>query len=743
MAYGGVILRQSEVKLSFKFVVIIMSVILTVVILGLLQINKNMSDQLHQSIKSELESHLIQQQELIQLEFEYTRLIFTTIAKSISNSDIDKSAMGSYLNEQIQGTTFDSIYYIGLDGTGISNTGQVRDFTDEYAFIDGLNTSEVRAKANTVNSQTTIDVYTSVYRDGLLDGVLIAEYPLSSLSGKIVGINSLGSYTIITDRDGETLFSTSKEYLALDRDTLNEADFILGDTPSEIVSNLYDLKSGYTYFNVGDITRMAVYRPLNYNNWQLIIVADEHFVGEETRVLTEIMVYSSIVASFLICVFVLYIFYSKYTAIKDMEQVAYYDELTGLPNTTKLKLEMAKLLKTNKDKDFIIIKCDINSFKAINEMFTFDIGNKVLKSFKKVRESVDEETLIVARTGVDQFIFFAGNGFFDKLEERAHLYEAGIKLYVPELNRYPLTFNYGRYFIPKGEEDIDDILNKVVIAHTMAKQNKGKKTTIVHNYDDSYKNQIILHAKITNEMYQALEQGEFIPYLQPKFRISDNKLIGAEALVRWIKPSGEMVYPDVFIPLFEANGFITTLDKYVLESVCQNIRRWIDAGYELFPVAVNFSRGNLENDKFVEEIKEIVDRYSLPHNLIEIELTESAIINNEKIFESILKQLSDEGFVISIDDFGSGYSSLGLLKNLNIHTLKLDRSFFVNSSGTRGDLVVHGIVKLAHSLNMQVVAEGIEEQVQVDFLKSIGCEYGQGYFFARPMPIEQLERDFI
>ncbi len=220
-------------------------------------------------------------------------------------------------------------------------------------------------------------------------------------------------------------------------------------------------------------------------------------------------------------------------------------------------------------------------------------------------------------------------------------------------------------------------------------------------------------------------------------------LIGAESLVRWIEADGSIIFPDEFIPLFEQNGFIVELDRYILEHTCISMKKWIDAGLGHLPISVNCSRLTIESSTFIEDTLETVDKYGIPHGLIEIEITESTTTKNEEVLKVLFSKLRDLGFKISIDDFGSGYSSLSMLKNLKVDTLKMDRSFFIDESvGGRADLLIDGVVKLSHNLDMYVVAEGIETKEQINKLQSMKCDAVQGYYYSKPISISEFEEKY-
>ena len=238
----------------------------------------------------------------------------------------------------------------------------------------------------------------------------------------------------------------------------------------------------------------------------------------------------------------------------------------------------------------------------------------------------------------------------------------------------------------------------------------------------------------------ALENEEFVVYYQPKYDPRTDELRGAEALIRWQSPEFGFVPPGRMIPIFEKNGFITEIDHYMLSHVARDQKRWMDAGFKCVPVSVNVSRAHFIEGDLAEQIRDAVDAEGAPHNLIEIELTESAFFDDKRAMINTIQKLKSYGFAVSMDDFGAGYSSLNSLKDMPLDVLKLDAEFFRGESdGSRGEIVVSEAIRLAKSLNMRTVAEGVEQREQVDFLAAQDCDMIQGFFYAKPMPGEDYE----
>lgn len=273
--------------------------------------------------------------------------------------------------------------------------------------------------------------------------------------------------------------------------------------------------------------------------------------------------------------------------------------------------------------------------------------------------------------------------------------------------------------------------------------NKNKKEVLYNNIiGDSMMN--IKHKKILNDrLNSGMENKEILIYLQPKFYAKTRELAGAEALVRWNR-NGRIVMPNVFIPLLEKYELITILDKYVLENICDLINKWSYKGYKIIPISVNESRQNLYNKNHINELIALVDKYNISPSMIELEMTETTVVHNVELAKEAERNVHKLGFVVSMDDFGTGYSSFSMLKNINIDVLKMDKSFFEDIlESKRGRIIIESIIEMAHKLNIKVVAEGIENNEQLEYLTKIKCDMIQGYFFEKPISITEFENKYL
>ena len=253
--------------------------------------------------------------------------------------------------------------------------------------------------------------------------------------------------------------------------------------------------------------------------------------------------------------------------------------------------------------------------------------------------------------------------------------------------------------------------------------------------------QIQKERMIVSNMESALVNNEFKVFLQPKIDLVSNQIVGAEALVRWKRPDGTMLPPNDFIPLFERNGFIIRLDFFMYEQVCKLLNKWKMSGSRIVPISVNVSRIHLYQDDFMDKILRLVESYEIDPSMIEFELTESIFLNNTRTAINMMKDLRNYGFCVSIDDFGAGYSSLNLLKDMRTDVLKLDKEFFREGDMQQEErIIVSSIISMAKQLNMKVLSEGVETEMQSDFLKAVQCDMAQGYLYAKPLPVSDFEK---
>ena len=439
------------------------------------------------------------------------------------------------------------------------------------------------------------------------------------------------------------------------------------------------------------------------------------------------------------------IFSAYLMKLRELDEIRHYlldsnqfDHLTKLPLISRF-IEDARILVTQRKHgcNYAVVSINFNNFKYINDSLGYEAGNQLLYQYARMME-LTESILLTAREISDCFLLFVQ---YDDIEAtRQMITEINKEFSLShkgEINDWALHIKAGMCEV-NAASDINDAIDKARIARKSI-HNSYKTTTRI--YDMEMHRKISRKCEIIQAQEYALKNNEFEVHLQPKIGLMNNQMVGAEALIRWNRADGNQMFPDEFIPIFEENGFILDVDFYVYETVCQLIRKWKIELNKDIPISVNVSRLHLEDENFVEDITELVQKYGIPPNLIEFELTETMVLDDVANAISMMQQLHERGFLVSIDDFGSGYSSLNLLKDLKTDILKLDRDFFRQGEMKQQDkIIVCNIINMAKQLNMKVLSEGVETNMQSQFLKENACDMAQGYLYARPMPVTKFEQ---
>lgn len=412
-----------------------------------------------------------------------------------------------------------------------------------------------------------------------------------------------------------------------------------------------------------------------------------------------------------------------------------YDCLTGLYNRVRFFELIKKRIEKEEKKEYAFIRVDLDRFRLYNSFFGETEGDRLLIYFaEKIKESAG--IFVDAIFGrIESDIF----GIFCRYNEN-YVTALRDKL-IADLQSYNDTYyiepSIGVYVVEDRKLPAEEMYDRASLAVGSC---KNKFMSNVGYYSEHMTDQLLAEQELMNEAQKALDEEQFVVYLQPKTNIHTEKPYGAEALVRWCHPNKGLVSPGKFIPVFESNGFISRLDYYMWEHTCKLLRRWLDAGLNPAPVSVNVSRSNMYNPNLVDNLKELVLKYRIPVRLLQLELTESAFMDDPDMMITKVKDLQDSGFTVLMDDFGSGYSSLNTLKDIPVDILKVDMKFLGTGVGNgRSERILASVVRMAAWLDLAVIVEGVETKEQRNFLESIGCEYVQGYYYAKPMPWQEYE----
>ncbi|MBO4903695.1 MAG: EAL domain-containing protein, partial [Lachnospiraceae bacterium] len=513
-------------------------------------------------------------------------------------------------------------------------------------------------------------------------------------------------------------------------------DFAAQEVREQVINEINQESIGYRDLSVDGRKGYALYKQLSgTSEWNIFYIVYSDDVRETIMPI--------LIESFGIMVIVILLMFGMLSVViryiqkeqKKVFDLAYVDELTRAPNENAFKEKATQILKENPDLPYVLVCFDIMNFRYINEGYGHLKADMLLRDIAGIlRESYSyNETF--GRLSADRFVALCIDD--ERNIDRKEFISERLTKTTDEIGmKYPIKFKTGMYYIRDKNEAISDMIDKA---------NLARKSITADNrtHEAEYREQLMEATRkqenVESRMHEALDKHEFRPYLQPKWNMETDRIAGAEALVRWVNADGTVVPPNEFIPVFEKNGFIEQIDFYMLDEICKYIRNMIDEGREVYPVSINQSRYLLYDPNYIIKVQEIMLRHRVPKGLIELEITETVFFNEKDRMLEVMRNLKEFNMNLSIDDFGSGYSSLNLLRDIPFDVLKIDRGFLDESSqSASGKFILRKIVEMAEGLNLKVICEGVETHEQVEMLLDIGCIYAQGFLYSRPIPLEEF-----
>lgn len=428
---------------------------------------------------------------------------------------------------------------------------------------------------------------------------------------------------------------------------------------------------------------------------------------------------------------------------KELYDMARTDMLSGLANRNALEEYAHRLIanSSRENKEFAFLFVDLDNFKDINDSLGHNVGDELLKKISSMISEALRSNDFVARVGGDEFVVIVEK--YHSIMELTAIVER-IQMYLEQtwiIQTHPISVgsSVGIAFYPKDGRDLISLMKNSDIAMYEAK-NRGRGR--YHFFTEELNKRVQDAISLDKNMRKALENDEYQLHYQPKIDIKSGTIVGAEALIRWISPTQGSIAPDVFISLAEENGFINELGWWVLQDAIRQHTLWKNKGIDI-PISINVSAKQLLEDNFIVQFKKLLDDNEVDPKKIDIEITEYLFLQHSEENSKILHELHDYGVKISLDDFGTGYSSLSYLKRFPIDNLKIDKAFIDDYDSKRGSIFVDTIVKMGQTLNMCVIAEGVEHKEQVEYLSKIGCDQYQGYYFSRALNADDFETLFL
>lgn len=414
-----------------------------------------------------------------------------------------------------------------------------------------------------------------------------------------------------------------------------------------------------------------------------------------------------------------------------------HDALTGLLTRDAFYSETEKILKSDPNSQYYMICTNIKNFKLVNDLFGSKKGDEFLKEFAKKLKNSQYKTILTGRITGDRFAILINKTEVDEVDALQKIKE--LEKFTVSLN-YKLHIFVGIYKITDINENVSSMFDKAVLAIKNISENYSVN---VAYYDNDMLSILKKNREVINSFNDALNNNHFKMYLQPQVRCSDEKVVGAEALVRWETEKGVIHSPASFIKILEDNGLIHELDKFIWEQAVQLLQKWQLLGID-YHISVNVSTRDFYLIPLYETFTSLVTKYGIPPQKLKLEITETALVHDLKRHKKIITELQKFGFTIEMDDFGSGYSSLTILKNISINILKIDMMFLSKTKHKeRSKKILESVIKMAQKLGIKIIVEGVEDKEQAEFLRNLNCDFFQGYLYSKPITVSNFESNYI
>lgn len=727
----------------FKNIAIIFGVI-SLLIISLLAYAYFLRIQLENDVKLTLEEISEQTAKTINAEVKAQMALVEEIASGLcGGGEFDADGCISLLNSRMQRYPFKRAGIALADGSGIMSDGTVINLEGRQyikkAF--GGETTVSSMLTDRFDGGSVVAYAAPILEESTVRAVLFAVMDTVEFR-RLLAVNTFGGegYAYIVRSNGDGIADSEHP---TSFDLTNLFDNMMGATYSndEAVSTMRaDMalgKSGcVTFYN--QIDKYLYYMPLEINDWYVAHVVPVSVMSKRVNdIMQRTYIVCTAISGVLVLLACYWFGYSK-KRTEQINRILYTDPVTGGLSHAKFLIDAAHSLQTT-ERPAAVLSIDLNNFKLVNEIFGRDTGDVLLWFVHSAMQKVLPKGSYFARGMADRFYALVYYSSTQQITEFVSVLCEYIVKKAPErFETFILKPSVGIYIVKNRKKNMQEMLNAASFARSSVKQGQHDKPYAF--YTDAHRNKLLHEKRLADEIEMALKNNEFEPYFQPQYRTADKKIYGAEALMRWRKKDGTIVTPSGFIPLAEKNGFISQLDENMFYMVCRRQRELLDSGIQPVPISVNMSRQLLYDSMFIEKYIGVMQQFRLPTELIELEITETALFENQDKFLDIINELHDYGFKILMDDFGTGYSSLMMLKSIPIDIMKLDKTFVDEYNSKTGLNIIKCVTNLAKSLNISVIAEGVELEEQYNLLKDLKCDIIQGYYFSRPVPFDRFKK---
>lgn len=722
------------------------SVILLAAFLVLLTAIRISADKIRDNLELEIQRTLqdVADQNVIAVEreIESKQMLLKSIAQNRHSFASSHEDIIEHLNSFVDIYQFKRMGFVYLDGTVYTTDGYVTNVSYREYFQKGLQgKSDITDAMEEAISEEEelINVFSvPVFGDDgtVVEGILIATYRTERFQD-LLNMESFdgNGYSFIVKKNGNYITNSQDSVIQGEANLFDALTAVSEENHDAVEAMQQAMEAGgrgiikYWY----GMEKYLYYIPLkimNDSQWYIVTTVPEAVISERLTPVMQtvdgLFITMILVAMASILIYV----YSGHRKKQELIRIAYEDPLTGGDNYASFQEKM----ESKRNVPGFLISLDIRGFKIINNTCGVDKGDQVIRQTWEILQKNIMPGECAAHVNADCFVLFLEGDKKDAVQIRLNQIVEEIAAMSAQLKLPRLVVLAGIYQGEVGGE-VEKCYGYANQAKHQLKERRDRNYAF---YDELDFQRMLVIRKIEDDFDEAIQENRFEVWYQPKYSVATEKPVGAEALVRWRKKDGTLMQPGVFIPLIEKNGMIRHLDDYVFGKVCAQIKEWEKQGKKTLPVSVNISRVSLYYTDIVSRYCREVAAAGLKTDYIQLEITESAVVYNEEIAD-LTAQFKAAGFKMLLDDFGNGYSSLAALNTMRFDILKLDKSLIDHIGDINGEKLLRYIIQLAQSLGLSVTAEGVEHQEQLEFLKSLGCDDIQGYYFSKPLPLAEYE----
>lgn len=687
---------------------------------------ETLNDRFEDKIYSYLKESTTKNVDIINAKIEDDMNSVKVLAAYLEGTDLHDDVVLKKFNQIVSNGDFKRLSIVDEHGVRYTSDQHIIDESNSTYYIEAM-----QGKSNITETmidpidKSAINMYsTPIYRDGKVQAALLATRQTDTLSKMVMSMRQYNdSFSLVADENGKVVLTSDVDTVKLRLE--NKDRELISINKGHFGTTTYTSKSK-------NKTYLVSYAPLKYNDWYAVSFVPSSHVNNESKKFNNLATTAFIAILGITLILLGYSYFYRNKNRKEKQKILFHDVITDGNNFNWFQIEITRL---RENRNLALLLIDIKDFRLLNRIYGFHIGDQLLRTVMEKLQSREHTFLCNARKDNDIFISVMQNKGEKKIFKEIDCLIQEIKKNI--LDQYGISDIQIHVGISYLKEN-DDVL--AIIDQANEALNYCNRENIITIYNTLMDEHSINEKELEEKMTDALKNNEFKVFVQPKVNISTGKIVGGEALVRWDDPQKGMVSPGDFIPLFERNGFLENVDFFVYETVCNYLKKLEKYYNEDFSISFNVSPTYIYRKRFVERLKEISNKYNIKTSLLEVEITETALAKDVVILISIIQDLHKEGFHVALDDFGSGYSSLNMLKEIPAETLKIDQGFFVNRNEyqKRSEDIVSCIIQMANKLNMKVVVEGIETQEQLNAIQLSGAKIVQGYYYYKPMPIEEF-----